>query len=391
MNKRKKIFFLVSRVPYPLEKGDKLRAYFQLRELATDFDITLCALNDTSLHPDALPELKKYCQHITIIQISKWAILMNLFRSLFFSRLPLQVNYFYYPFAAEQIKKLIENDKPDFIFCQLLRMAEYVKDIALPKTLDYMDALSQGMERRIEKSPFYLKPFVRLEARRLKIYEHLIFSFFEHKIIISAQDRHHIVHCNNQQIRIVPNGVDEDRYKPIPEAKKIYDVMFSGNMSYPPNIDAALFLLTQIMPLVWQKRPQAKVLIAGTNPTHEIKKMASNRVIVSGWVDDMNLSYNSAKLFVAPMQLGSGLQNKLLEAMAAGLPCITSRLANNALGAIPGKEISIAQTAQEFAENIVYALENEQLCRMLAQEAAKLIRTKYSWQAATKDLKGIFA
>jgi glycosyltransferase involved in cell wall biosynthesis len=249
-----------------------------------------------------------------------------------------------------------------------------------------MDALSRGMERRIDKSSFYLKPFLKTEARRLKIYEHDIFSFFDNKIIISEQDRNLIVHPLNNKIKIIENGVDFENFKPLKDVKKKYDIIFSGNMSYPPNIDAAKYLVKHIMPNIWKIKKEVRLVIAGANPTKEIINLKSNKVEITGWVDNMNEYYNASKIFVAPMQLGSGLQNKLLEAMAVKLPCITSTLANNALDAENNREILIANNKEEYTNCILQLLEDSTFYNTIASNGYNYILANYSWKNATKKI-----
>ena len=132
-----KILVLLSRVPYPLEKGDKLRAYHQIRHLAERYSIVLCCLNDQTLHPQALDHLKPLCEEVVVIRLSKLAIWRNLLRNLFSDK-PFQVAYFYHQSARKQIDQLIEQHLPKHIFCQLVRVTEYVKHYpVIPKTLDY--------------------------------------------------------------------------------------------------------------------------------------------------------------------------------------------------------------------------------------------------------------
>lgn len=389
MSNRKKIFFLLSRVPYPIEKGDKLRAFHQIKELSLHYDIYLFALTDKPINPEAKKVIENYCKEVHIVKLSKTIIFFNLLRNLFFSKLPLQVAYFYFPFAKNKIEELVQKIKPDHLFCQLVRMSEYVKDISTPKTIDYMDALSRGMERRINKVPFYLKPFLKIETRRLKLYEHDIFSFFENRIIISEQDKNLIVHPENNRINVIENGVDFEYFKPSTEAQKKYDIIFTGNMSYPPNIDAAKYLIQHIMPNVWKIKKEIRVVIAGANPTKEIVKLKSDKVEITGWVDNMTQYYNASKIFVAPMQLGSGLQNKLLEAMAVKLPCITSTLANNALGAENNKEILIAKNVEDYTTYILQLIENETFYNSIANKGYQYIFANYSWKNAALKISNL--
>ena len=173
-----KIFFLLSRIPYPLDKGDKLRAFHQIKQLSKHHDIYLFALNDSAFHPEALVTLKPYCKSIKFIQISKVSILKNLIAA-FFNGMPIQVGYFFNKEIKRKVLENIDKHQPDLIYCQLIRTAEYVRDIKdKPKFLDYMDVFSKGVERMIEKVPFYLKPLFRMEYKRLLKYEQTVFNDF---------------------------------------------------------------------------------------------------------------------------------------------------------------------------------------------------------------------
>ncbi|MCB0802419.1 MAG: glycosyltransferase [Flavobacteriales bacterium] len=381
---------VLSRFPYPLEKGDKLRAFYQIQELSKTHEIYLCTINVGNVDEYSLKQLEPYCKEIKVFKLSKISILINLAFSLFLSKLPMQVAYFYNRKAKKQIHNFFKNKNIEHLFCQLIRVAEYVKDYKhCPKTLDYMDALSQGMERRIDKASFYLKPFVRIESTRLKRYEHFIFSSFNHKIIISEQDRELIVHAKNNEIEIVRNGVNEEYFKP-QNLSPEFELLFTGNMSYPPNIDGVSFLVDKILPLVWKTHPNVRLVIAGANPSQSVQKLASDRIKVTGWVDDMREYYAKTKIFIAPMQIGTGLQNKLLEAMSMNIPCITSPLANNALQAIDGESILIGDKPIEYKEQIVKLLDNQDFANKIAKNGKLFITKNYNWENSTKTLNSIF-
>jgi glycosyltransferase involved in cell wall biosynthesis len=167
---------------------------------------------------------------------------------------------------------------------------------------------------------------------------------------------------------------------------KEYDLVFTGNMSYPPNVQSCEFLVNKILPLVTEVKPAIKVLIAGANPTMRIQVLRSAMVEVSGWVPDMREAYAQSKIFLAPMQLGTGLQNKLLEAMAMKIPCITSPLANQALNAKPGEEILIGETPQEYATHIINLLNNEKLAAGIAEKGYQFVLKNYSWETETAKI-----
>ena len=382
-----KLFFLLPRVPYPTEKGDKLRAFHQIAHLAKKHEIIICALNEGVLHEDAIPVLSKYATAVHIIPISKSTIFSNIIRALFTGK-PLQVGYYYNKSTEKIIHGLIDKYKPDHIFCQLIRMAEYVKDLPLPKTLDYQDVFSKGVERRLASSSIFLRPFLKLEYQRMLDSERMAFDRFDNKIIISYPDRELIPHPDREKIVVVANGVDTTFFHPL-ERDKEYDLVFTGNMSYPPNIHSCEFLVNKILPLVLEKKPGLNVLVAGANPTMRVQVLRSPQVEISGWVPDMREAYAQAKIFIAPMQLGTGLQNKLLEAMAMKIPCITSHLANQALNALPGEEILIGDTPQDYADHIIMLLENPLLANSIAEKGYQFILKKYSWEAETAKIEAL--
>lgn len=388
MNNKKKILVVLSRVPYPLDKGDKLRAFNQIKSLAEQNDIYLFAVNDAKLHPSALAILQKYCKEICIASINKFEIAFNLILGFFGSK-PFQVYYFHHRSAQTKFDNFFQKINPDAIYCQLIRTAEYAKHInKVPKTIDYQDAFAKGIERRMKDAPFYLKILFRSEFERLRQYEHIIFHYFEHHVIISEQDKNFIIHEENHKIDVIPNGVDLSYFSPQTKVKD-YDLVFTGNMSYPPNINCAQFIVNQIMPLVWKKRPNTNILISGTSPSKEVLDLASDKVKISGWVDDIRDSYARSKIFLAPMQIGTGLQNKLLEAMAMQLPCITSSLANMPLGAKNGVEILVGDNKVEFSELIINIIEDQNKINDFAIKGRLFVEKNYSWNKHNKLLNNI--
>lgn len=385
-----KLLVLLSRVPYPLEKGDKLRAYHLMARLAKKHEVMLCCLSDTPTDPEHIAHLKQFCTHIDVIRVPRWRILLKLV-SAFFSRLPFQVAYFHHAKAQKAIDSAIRELKPDHVLCQLVRTTEYVREHpTLPKTLDYMDTLSKGMERRTQNAPFYMKPLLQAETRRLIRYENLMFDLFDNAVIISAQDREYIYHPLRDRVHVIANGVDTEHFAPQKEEVK-YDLVFTGNMNYPPNIDSVLFLVQQVLPIVRKQRPGTNLLISGVDPSQSVRDLAKSdpNVTVSGWVKDIRSSYASARIFIAPMQIGTGLQNKLLEAMAMRIPCITSALANNAVGARPGEEILIGNTPEDYAAHILRLLDDPGERGRLASNGYRFVRERFDWDSAADALERI--
>lgn len=385
MESKENILVILSRFPYPLEKGDKLRAFYQLKELSKRFNITLVCTTDIPVSKEHEEIVSQFCTKVHIFQLTKWGLIFQLLRTLFGSK-PLQVHYFYRKSIHRKIREIITQVKPDHIYCQLIRVSEYVKNEHLvPKTLDYMDALSKGMERRIQTEAWFKKWFYRLESKRLKEYERRIFDYFEHKTIISEQDRKLIQHPDNHKILIVPNGIDESFFEVLP-IEKDYELVFTGNFSYAPNIEAAVCLAEEILPRIHKKGISCKLLLSGANPVRRVQELQSEFITVTGWVDDIRESYQRSRIFAAPLFIGTGLQNKLLEAMASGLPCITTSLSNNALGGVDGKNILLAEDIDTFVEKITQGLVIEGNFSSIAAQGKYYIELLYSWEKQTSIL-----
>jgi polysaccharide biosynthesis protein PslH len=379
-----KLFVLLSRVPYPLEKGDKLRAFNHIRYLSKFHELHLFCINDADLHPDAYGKLLQFCKSVYIARISKFSIYSGLIRALF-NGLPLQVGYFYNPFIKKIVYEKIAEIKPDHIFCQLIRVTEYVKNLEIPKTLDYQDVFSKGAERMSLKASLFMKPLLRMEAKRVEGYEKAVFDYFNNKIIISEPDRDAINHNDKNKIMVVPNGVDAEFFSPYALPME-YDVLFTGNMAYPPNIDSVEYLVQQILPELKKTKPQIKILIAGTSPDKRVLRLASQNVTVCGWVENMRDCYAKSKIFAAPMQIGTGLQNKLLEAMAMKLPCITSGLANKALLAQEDIEILVGYSPEDYAVKIIKLLDNQESYQQIAENGYQFVHKNYNWDIQVEKI-----
>ena len=377
---------MLSRFPYPLEKGDKLRAYHQLKELSEHHSITLFAINDAKVSDEDLAIVKAFCEEVHIHQQSMLQKTSGLLRS-WTGGLPYQVGYFYSYKAHRQLKIVIQNQSFDHIFCQLIRMSEYVKNEHLhAKTLDYMDTLSAGIERRIDQQAWFKRWLFRSEAKRLKVYESKMFDFFENKVIISEQDRNLIHHPDAKEIHCIPNGIASEFFEEI-AIDKSHDFVFVGNMSYAPNIEAVQYIAREILP----NFPNSKLLISGSSPATAVQRLSQHsQITLTGWVHDIRESYVSAKIFLAPMMIGTGMQNKLLEAMALGIPCITTSLANNAIHARHEEHILVANDADQFKEAIRRLQEDQELYSKLKNNARSFVQDRYSWKETAEHLRKLF-
>ena len=389
MSNKPNIAFIVSRIPYPLEKGDKLRAYHQIVQLSKLANIHLFCLSDSNYSHSQISELQKYCASVNVYKLNKLKIGFRLIFA-YFSRKPFQVHYFFDKAVSRKIKNKIDQLKPDHIYCQLVRTAEYVKNFFnYNKTIDYMDAFSMGMKRRVANENFFAKIFVRYEANRLTAYESIIFDYFDNHTIISEQDRDLIYHKKQKEIEIIANGVEQSYLAYFKKSEIKYDILFHGNLNYAPNVDCVKYITQVILPLLKKVKPEIRIAISGANPSKKIIEYCKNNsanIILLGYVDNVAEVYKSAKVFFAPLQIGTGLQNKILEAMALKIPVVTSELCNNAIGAKHDVTIITANNPDDYVIELLDLLNNENKRDIIVTNAYSFVKENFSWEKSTLKL-----
>ena len=379
-----KVLALLPRFPQPLDKGDRLRAFHLLQQLATRHEVVLCALSHGPVRPAELRALTGFCRRVEVLSLSRAESGAGLARA-FARGLPLQVGYFHSPRAARRLRELAREERPQAAFYQLVRTAEYA-GLEAPATLDYMDAFAWGLEQRAAHRPGALGPLLRMEAARLRRYEAAAFERFAARTIITEQDRQQIAHPLRERIQVVGNGVDPEAFRPRPREPDV-DLLFVGHMGYPPNVLAAERLVREVLPRVRRQRP-ASVLIVGTRPARRVRRLAGEGVTVTGFVDDVAPCYARARVFVAPMAVGTGLQNKLLQALAMGRPCVTSPAARAALGAGP-EEVLAGADSGEIAAHLVELLADPRRAEALGRRGREFALARFRWPDAAARLEQV--
>lgn len=405
---KKKVLLITPRFPYPLEKGDKLRSYSFIKELSKYFEVHLCAISTSKVPENYINEVSQYVQSIHIYHLSYLSIFINLTK-LFFNSLPFQVNFYYSNSTKRFIKKVIKKVLPDVIIVQTIRVAKLVEDIkSIPIIIDFMDAFSINYLSRYMNSLPPLQYIFKIEAKRVRKYEEKLLLHNFKFLVISEKDKKWIEDISNWQkypnkalekdyygfsakvsqipninkCLVIKNGVDFDNEffkNSITNESCIYDILFTGNLGYGPNIDAVYFLIKKILPLLPLK---ISILIAGASPSLIIRWLslkAKNRVSFLFNVPNIRSVYTKAKVYVAPIFLGSGMLNKILEACASGLPTITTLKVASAFGFINEKHLLIANTPEEFANAIITLLNSPEKRNYLAKNAMKFIIEHHKW------------
>lgn len=384
-----KILVVLPRFPWPLDKGDKLRAYHQVVELSKRHEIYLFAVSHRHVEPEQVEALEPYCREIRVVHLNRLVCGLNILRNWFSSK-SLQMGYWNTKRSKRACKAFARKVQPDVIYSQMVRTMPLVARLPFRKVMDFQDALSMNTERRMEQSRGLWHYLLHFEFKMLRSSEYKAFSVFDALTIISEVDSEAIPHKKNGEIHIVPNGVDFDYFNTNALTRSdvnAFSLCFCGNMAYAPNVDAARYLVNEVMPLVWSRIPSATLLLAGADPKPSVRALASKLVTVSGRLDDIREAYASSQIFVAPMRLGSGLQNKLLEAMAMRVPCVTTSIANTPLGAVDGQEILVGDTPEALADAIVRLLESQELRDSIAAAGNRFVTTHYSWSSAVEPLE----
>jgi len=386
-----KILFVLSRFPHPLDKGDKLRAFHQIRMLSQQNEVHLIALNDEKVNQEGMEALKQYCKTVECVVLPAWKSKLNLMRS-FFNNSPFQVNYFYSRAMYKAIERIVKDEQIEVVMGQLVRVVENIpKGLGVHYHLDYMDAFSKNMERRFHHSTKFEKRFVKREKERLVEYEKAVAARFDSLSMIAEPDAAVLQKELKKVVEVIPNGISDYflNYKELGIEDKEYDIIFTGNMGYHPNIQACKYLIYDLLPMITERFRPIKICLAGTSPTQEVKDFASENVVVTGFVEDLRPYLAKSRLFVAPLFGGSGLQNKLLESLAMGLPTLTTRLANNALKATPKEHILVCNDKEAFTKQVIRLLQNPESAKSLGQNGKVYIEKHFSWQTFNTKLENI--
>jgi polysaccharide biosynthesis protein PslH len=386
---RMEILVIAPRFPWPLEKGDKLRLFQQIRHLSRAHAIHLFALSHQPVSEEALAALRPYCRSLAVHPIALWRLPWNLLRGVI-RGLPFSVAYFTDTGALRHLDAFYREVGPDLVYAQLARSGEYLARLPHPRVIDLMDAFSAIAEQRARLGSWWLRPFLRWESLLLAAYERRLARITDRQVFIAARDRQLLDPAEAWPALIVPNGIDTEYFQPQPAGPDQADLVFVGNLGYFPNVAAARYLVRVILPLIWKTRPATSVLIAGARPAPAVRALAGDKVRVEGWLPDIRTAYAAGRIFVAPLFQGAGQQNKILEAMAMGIPVITTSHVRKGIHSGDGEVLILADAPQDFAEQILTLLEDPQHRADLARKGLQFISENHSWTHSVDllDLSG---
>jgi sugar transferase (PEP-CTERM/EpsH1 system associated) len=387
-----KLLFLANRVPYPPYRGDKLKIFNLARRLKDKHELHLLTFAQTEEDLTYKTELEKIFKEVHFVYLPKWRSALNCLQGAWDSR-PLQVLYFQSGELKKQLDSLLALHSYDAVHVQHLRMSPYLaerKDI--PRLLDLPDAFSLYWERRkTVKRGLLTTIFENIEQKRVLQYEKVL-EEYNLALTCSAEDLAYLKRTHNTgNLRLLPNGVDLETF-----SFRDHDyshgnaILFTGNMDYAPNVDAVIHFTKTILPAIRLHCPQAKFVIAGQRPVKKVLELASDHVTITGFVKDLAEMYNSASVVVAPLRFGAGTQNKVLEAMAMGIPVVCSHIGFGGLGIKSGEGAIMQTEADEFANSVVSLLSSADKRRQVGHEGMRVIRERFDWNIISRTLEGYF-
>jgi len=387
-----KILFLANRFPYPPYRGDKLKIFNLAKQLSVRHELYLVTFIDNKADYSYVSELEKYFTKIKLVYMPHY---MSAFNSLInvFSETPFQINYFKSERLARTLREFVAENDVDVIHTQHLRMAQYTAGLNNSSTvLDLPDAYSLYWKRRSVQKKNPVKNFIEnSEYKKMLNYEKII-SEFDLSLVCSEEDKSYLMDEHDlDNIELLQNGVDTELYSNSGHNYDLDDqIIFSGNMTYYPNIDAAVYFATEIFPEVLKKYPKVKFKITGQNPPDKILKLASDNIIVTGFVESLADEYSKSSIAVSPVRVGAGSMNKVLEPMSMGLPVVSSSIGFAGLGAVAGRDIILADNKTDFINSVCNLLSDVNYRKYIGESGKEIIHNNLSWEKIAIKLENYF-
>lgn len=379
-----RILFLTSRLPFPPVGGDRLRTFNMVKHLSGDHQVTLVSFIERDEELTVAADFRACYTELVTVKLPRRQSYLNSVRGLF-SRLPLQVHYYWSPRMQAVVNRELSRGY-DAVFCHLIRMAPYIINrLDIHKVIDFTDAISLNYERSRALQRGFRGVLNSIEARRVRDYEFYAIDRADAAIFISEVDATSLTRdANKNKIKVVANGVDVEKFGGNPVDYDENKIAFLGNMRTFPNTDAVLYFVREILPLLKEKRPGLKFYIIGNEPNRAVRHLHDGRtVFVTGFVESVVAHLRDCAVMVAPMRAGAGVQNKILEALAAGVPVVTTAIGAEGLDA---GHLEVANNADQFVEKTLALLENKPWRKSRALNGRRYVEETFSWSRQLKDL-----
>lgn len=385
-----KILFLCHRFPLPADGGGKIRALNIVRHLKrAGHDVTLCSLVRSDLEAEGVRRMEGEGVRVAAVRVSEKRQQLRMLASLA-TRQPFSFAYFRSPALQRRIDGLLAAERFDLIVAHSSSMAPYVIDRhETPRIMDFADMDSRKWrDYARHKSPF-TAPLFAIEAGKVERWERDTARRFDRCTVISLNELESLREIEpNARAEWFPNGVDLEYFAP--PADGTYDpeqVAFVGRMDYFPNAEAVQWFCREVWPALRASRPSAKFKIIGASPPPSVRELERlPGVEVTGFVPDVRPHLARAAVTVAPLEIARGLQNKVLESMALGVPVVASRRVASGLGPANGSPLLVAESADDYASLLLSMLVSGSAREAASRGSRAYVEARFSWEHALAEL-----
>ena len=386
------ILYLCHRFPFPPKRGGKIRPFNMIRHLSeSGHKVTVCSLARSPQEAEEGRGIAPYCASFEIGLVRgpmQWARMV--------ARLPLpapsSMGYFYSPELAGKVRKLLASQHWDLIFVHCSSVAQYVAHVTdVPKILDFGDMDSQKWLEYADIKPFPLSLGYRLEGLKMQAAEKRLARRFDLCTATTRAEWQTLEgYGTGAATDWFPNGVDAQYFCPGEQAHEPDTVSFIGRMDYYPNIECMQRFCRDVWPLLQQQRPALKLLIVGADPVLEVQALAAlPGVTVTGSVSDVRPFVRNSAVNVAPLAIARGTQNKILEAMAMGVPVVTTALAAGGVDAEAGRHLLVADGAAATAAAVLQVVSDQVERARLSAAGRQRMLSHHDWSRSMLRLDGI--
>lgn len=389
MSDRRSVAVFTPYFPDPPNTGGKIRSYYLIRALAERFDIDVYTTSHELPDSSHSASLQQMIRGLQVFKVHKSMRFRDrLWRTL--SPKPRLIDYFQDPRSILQAREALRQEDYGLLIADELCMTPYVEQRSdLPRVLIRQKIDSRHIAEVAAAHPWNIEKILHwIEAWKVRQYERRKMRIYQACVTCSEADAA-FVRQDAPEIRIlvIPNGVDLERFRPTGNSCRDPSILlFVGTMYYYPNIDAVLYFFKEIWPLLRRARPDLRVQIVGHRPPPEIQRLAEHPgVEVTGSVPDVRPYYERATVFIVPLRLGGGTRLKIVEAMAMGVPVVSTSVGAEGLEIHPGEDILIADDPRAFADSILRLLSDPALWRQLSAAGQRLAR-RYAWRELTRPL-----
>lgn len=392
-----RVVFVTTRLCYPPKEGHQLRTYNLLRVVAQEHDVTLLSFVRGDDDLSGLEHLQSICSSVETFTIpAEQSTLTNLMQAGLgvMTRTPYVVRKYFSPNIAKRIEQLVNQSQVDLIHYDMLPLAKYQSiNSTVPAILNNHNVESLLVKRRAElEDNFFVRLFFKNQYHKLHDFEAWACESVKQAVVCSQVDAVEIAKmAPNAICRVIPNGVNTKSIQPVNPVANTTKLIFVGSLLWLPNKDAIDYFIEDILDLIIPEIPGIHLTVVGNNNGYEIPERYRPYVSMPGFVDDLDAEMDVAAVYVVPIRFGSGTRLKILEAMAYGIPLVSTSVGCEGIELAHEKNVLVADDPQQFAAAVIRLLNDAKLAKTLSQSAVSLAREKYDWDSIGQQLLGHYA